>query len=44
MNLVNNEVDMIFIFEYMNLDFDGDNKWDLKLIYLLDLKENMFEW
>lgn len=28
----------------MNLDSDGDNKWDLKPIYLPDLKENMSEW
>ncbi|EAF6003522.1 alpha-glucosidase [Listeria monocytogenes] len=43
-NPANNEVDMIFTFEHMNLDSDGDNKWDLKPIYLPDLKENMSEW
>ncbi|MBC1737643.1 glycoside hydrolase family 13 protein [Listeria seeligeri] len=43
-NPANKEVDMIFTFEHMNLDSDGDNKWDLKPIYLPDLKENMSEW
>ncbi|PZF90003.1 glucohydrolase [Listeria ivanovii] len=43
-NPANKEVDMIFTFEHMNLDSDGDNKWDLKPIYLPELKENMSEW
>ncbi|WP_099224580.1 glycoside hydrolase family 13 protein [Listeria costaricensis] len=38
------EVDMIFTFEHMNLDCHGDNKWDLKPLYLPDLKANFAEW
>lgn len=40
----NQEVDMIFTFEHMNLDSAGENKWDLKTLYLPDLKENMAAW
>ncbi|MBC2316320.1 alpha-glucosidase [Listeria booriae] len=40
----NREVDMIFTFEHMNLDSDGENKWDLKTLHLPDLKENMAAW
>ncbi|MBC2024683.1 glycoside hydrolase family 13 protein [Listeria booriae] len=40
----NREVDMIFTFEHMNLDSDGENKWDLKTLYLPDLKKNMAAW
>ncbi|MFD1019671.1 glycoside hydrolase family 13 protein [Thalassobacillus hwangdonensis] len=40
----NDELDMIFTFEHMNLDqVDGD-KWNLKALNLVDLKENFEKW
>ena len=40
----NHELDMIFTFEHMNLDqVDGD-KWNLKPLNLVELKENFEKW
>lgn len=40
----NNEVNMIFTFEHMNLDSASAEKWDLKPLNLIDLKENFEKW
>lgn len=42
-----NELNMVFQFEHMDLDQQkqkGKNKWDLKPLDLLDLKENLTKW
>ncbi|MBS4213742.1 glycoside hydrolase family 13 protein [Neobacillus rhizophilus] len=38
------EVNMIFTFEHMDLDSAPGGKWNLKPLYLLDLKENLAKW
>lgn len=40
----NNELNMIFTFEHMNLDCNNGDKWDLKPIDLVELKENFEKW
>ncbi|RPF51055.1 oligo-1,6-glucosidase [Aquisalibacillus elongatus] len=39
----NQELNMIFTFEHMDLD-GGSDKWDLKPLNLVDLKENLEKW
>ncbi|MEH7010160.1 alpha-glucosidase [Neobacillus niacini] len=39
-----NEVNMIFTFEHMDLDSAPGGKWNLKPLYLPDLKENLAKW
>lgn len=43
-NPENEELDMIFTFEHMNLDCVNGDKWDLKDIDLVELKENFEKW
>lgn len=43
-NPENRELNMIFTFEHMNLDQIGNDKWDLKSLNLIDLKENFEKW
>ena len=43
-NPANNELQMIFTFEHMNLDCVNDDKWDLKPLNLVDLKTNLEKW
>ncbi|MGP4107742.1 glycoside hydrolase family 13 protein [Virgibacillus sp. L01] len=43
-NPKNNELDMIFTFEHMSLDERDGDKWDLKSLNLVDLKENFEKW
>jgi oligo-1,6-glucosidase len=43
-NPENNEINMIFTFEHMNLDSGPTEKWDLKSLNLVDLKENLTKW
>jgi len=38
------ELNMIFTFEHMNLDSVDEDKWNLKDINLVDLKENFEKW
>lgn len=38
------EVNMIFTFEHMDLDSAPGGKWNLKPLYLPDLKENLVKW
>ncbi|MEH7453230.1 glycoside hydrolase family 13 protein [Gottfriedia acidiceleris] len=40
----NNELNMVFTFEHMNLDCNNDDKWDLSPIDLVALKENFEKW
>lgn len=40
----NQELNMIFTFEHMDLDQASGEKWDLKLLDLIDLKENLEKW
>ncbi|WP_142829257.1 glycoside hydrolase family 13 protein [Planococcus soli] len=40
----NQELNMIFTFEHMGLDQASGEKWDLKELSLIDLKENMEKW
>ncbi|MDQ0428474.1 oligo-1,6-glucosidase [Planomicrobium stackebrandtii] len=40
----NQELNMIFTFEHMGLDQASGEKWDLKGLSLIDLKENMEKW
>ncbi len=39
-----NELNMVFQFQHMGLDNGKNGKWDLKPLYLPDLKENLTEW
>lgn len=39
-----NELSMIFQFEHIMLDQEGDEKWDLKQLNLLDLKRILSKW
>lgn len=43
-NPANHELDMIFTFEHMGLDEQNEDKWDLKPLDLVDLKENFEKW
>lgn len=38
------ELNMVFQFEHMDVDADGDNKWSEKKMYLPDFKEVMSRW
>ncbi len=40
----NKEINMIFTFEHMGLDSGPAEKWDLKPLNLVDLKENLTKW
>lgn len=40
----NRELNMIFMFEHMDLDGGPGGKWDLKDLDLVDLKENLEKW
>lgn len=40
----NKELDMVFTFEHMSLDEQGGDKWNLKPLDLVDLKENFEKW
>ncbi|WHX39744.1 alpha-glucosidase [Mesobacillus sp. AQ2] len=43
-NPENKEINMIFTFEHMGLDSGPAEKWDLKPLNLVDLKENLTKW
>lgn len=43
-NPENKEINMIFTFEHMGLDSGPTEKWDLKSLNLVDLKENLTKW
>ncbi|MFX3673568.1 MAG: alpha-glucosidase [Paenisporosarcina sp.] len=43
-NPLNNELNMVFTFEHMSLDSGPFEKWDLKPLNLVDLKENFEKW
>ncbi|MBT2640565.1 alpha-glucosidase [Bacillus sp. ISL-39] len=43
-NPENKEINMIFTFEHMGLDSGPTEKWDLKPLSLVDLKENLAKW
>ncbi|MYL32171.1 alpha,alpha-phosphotrehalase [Pontibacillus yanchengensis] len=43
-NPANHELDMIFTFEHMGLDEKNGDKWNLKPLDLVDLKENFEKW
>lgn len=43
-NRENHELDMIFTFEHMSLDEQHGDKWNLKPLNLVDLKENFEKW
>ncbi|WAA08917.1 glycoside hydrolase family 13 protein [Fervidibacillus albus] len=43
-NPQNNELNMIFTFEHMNLDCKNGDKWDLKPLDLVELKKNFEKW
>ncbi|MFD1040219.1 alpha-glucosidase [Virgibacillus byunsanensis] len=43
-NPANEELDMIFTFEHMNLDGVNGDKWNLKSLELVELKENFEKW
>jgi oligo-1,6-glucosidase len=38
------ELNMVFQFQHMGLDNGANGKWDLKPLYLPDLKENLTKW
>ncbi|MBA2175851.1 alpha-glucosidase [Halobacillus locisalis] len=38
------ELNMIFTFEHMDLDSENGDKWDVKPLDLVDLKENFEKW
>lgn len=38
------ELNMVFQFEHMDVDADGDNKWSDKKMNLLDMKKVMTKW
>ena len=38
------ELNMVFQFEHMGLDYDENGKWTTKRFYLPDLKENLSKW
>ena len=40
----NDELQMIFTFEHMNLDCENGDKWQLKPLNLVDLKSNFEKW
>ena len=40
----NNEVDMVFTFEHMDLDSGPNGKWDVQPLKLIDLKRNFEKW
>ncbi|WP_153464430.1 alpha-glucosidase [Sediminibacillus terrae] len=40
----NQELDMIFTFEHMSLDEEGEDKWNIKPLDLRNLKENFEKW
>ncbi|MGJ9385756.1 glycoside hydrolase family 13 protein [Salipaludibacillus sp. CF4.18] len=40
----NEELNMIFTFEHMNLDQKGNDKWDISLLDLRELKRNFEKW
>ncbi|MET1014184.1 MAG: alpha-glucosidase [Paenisporosarcina sp.] len=43
-NPANKELNMVFTFEHMSLDSGPFEKWDLKPLNLVDLKENFEKW
>ena len=43
-NPLNKELNMVFTFEHMSLDSGPYEKWDLKPLDLVDLKENFEKW
>ncbi|MBC5997894.1 alpha-glucosidase [Romboutsia ilealis] len=43
-NQARNELSMIFQFEHIMLDQEGEEKWDLKPLNLLDLKRALSKW
>lgn len=43
-NPSNKELNMVFTFEHMSLDSGPFEKWDLKSLDLVDLKENFEKW
>lgn len=43
-NPENKEINMIFTFEHMDLDSGPTEKWDLRPLNLVDLKENLTKW
>jgi len=43
-NPENHELNMIFTFEHMNFDCVNGDKWNLKPLYLPDLKKNLEKW
>jgi len=43
-NPSNKELNMVFTFEHMSLDSGPFEKWDLKPLHLVDLKENFEKW
>ena len=43
-NPANKELNMVFTFEHMSLDSGPYEKWDLKPLHLVDLKENFEKW
>lgn len=43
-NPANKELNMVFTFEHMSLDSGPFEKWDLKPLHLVDLKENFEKW
>ncbi|MBB5174017.1 oligo-1,6-glucosidase [Texcoconibacillus texcoconensis] len=40
----NNELNMVFQFEHVDLDSGSGGKWDLRQLQLTDLKENLSKW
>ena len=38
------ELNMVFQFEHMGLDYDENGKWTIKRFYLPDLKKNLSKW
>ena len=40
----NNEVNMVFTFEHMDLDSGPHGKWDVQPLRLIDLKRNLEKW
>lgn len=40
----NNEVNMVFTFEHMDLDSGPSGKWDVQPLKLIDLKRNFEKW
>ena len=43
-NLDNSELNMVFQFEHMGLDYDKNGKWSTTRYYLPDLKANLSKW